>query len=75
MVAPSWSVHSEKGSMKPRRYLFAVVDGGGNVPPELGAARRLLERGHSVTVLAEDSVIADVRATGAAVRRWVHAPK
>ena len=60
--------------MKPRRYLFAVVDGGGNVPPELGAARRLLERGHSVTVIAEDSVISDVRATGAAVRRWVRAP-
>src|SRR5262245_3636010 len=74
MVAPSWAAHLEKGRMKPRRYLFAVVDGGGNVPPELGAARRLVERGHSVTVLAEDSVAADVRAAGAALRRWVHAP-
>jgi MGT family glycosyltransferase len=74
MVTPSWSAHSEKGSLNPRRYLFAVVDGGGNVPPELGAARRLLERGHSVTVLAEDSVTSDARATGAAVRPWVHAP-
>src|SRR5262245_661925 len=60
--------------MKPRRYLFAVVDGGGNVPPELSAARRLVERGHAVTVLAEDSVASAVRATGAALRRWVHAP-
>ena len=60
--------------MKPRRYLFAVVDGGGNVPPELSAARRLVERGHAVTVLAEDSVASDVRATGAALRRWAHAP-
>src|SRR5262249_50203480 len=60
--------------MKPRRYLFAVVDGGGNVPPELGAARRLVERGHCVTVLAEDSIASDVRATGAALRRRVHAP-
>jgi hypothetical protein len=42
--------------MRPRRYLLALVDGGGNVPPELSAARRLVERGHSVTVLAEDSV-------------------
>jgi MGT family glycosyltransferase len=60
--------------MKPRRYLFAVVDGGGNVPPELSAARRLVERGHAVTVLAESSVASDVRATGATLRRWARAP-
>src|SRR5262245_26176523 len=60
--------------MTPHRYLFAVVDGGGNVPPELSAARRLVERGHAVTVLAEDSVASDVRATGAELRRWAHAP-
>ncbi|HJZ70138.1 MAG TPA: nucleotide disphospho-sugar-binding domain-containing protein [Vicinamibacterales bacterium] len=60
--------------MTRHRYLFAVVDGGGNVPPELSAARRLVQRGHAVTVLAEDSVAAEVRATGAAPRRWAHAP-
>jgi MGT family glycosyltransferase len=60
--------------MKVRRYLFALVDGGGNVPPELSAARRLVERGHAVTVLAEDSVALDVEATGAALRRWGRAP-
>jgi MGT family glycosyltransferase len=60
--------------MKPRRYLFAVVDGGGNVPPELSAVSRLVERGHTVTVLAEDSVASEVRTTGAALRRWAHAP-
>jgi MGT family glycosyltransferase len=54
--------------------LTALVDGGGNVPPELGAVRRLIERGHHVTVLAEDSTAADVRATGATFRRWVRAP-
>ncbi len=27
-------------------YLFALVDGGGTVPPELGVVRRLVERGH-----------------------------
>ena len=57
-----------------RRYLFALVDGGGTVPPELGAARRLVERGHHVTVLAEDSMLADVQATGAAFRPWLSAP-
>jgi MGT family glycosyltransferase len=60
--------------MKRCRYLFAVVDGGGNVPPELGAARRLVERGHAVTVLAEDSIASDVLATGATLRRWSLAP-
>jgi len=57
-----------------RRYLLAIVDGGGNVPPELHVARRLVERGHSVTVLAEDSVADEVRATGAVLRRWAQAP-
>jgi hypothetical protein len=33
-----------------RRYLFALVGGCGTVPPELGAARRLVERGHCVEV-------------------------
>jgi glycine/D-amino acid oxidase-like deaminating enzyme len=60
--------------MKVRSYLFALVDGGGNVSPELSAARRLVERGHAVTVLAEDSVALDVLATGAVLRRWVRAP-
>ncbi|HEY8549101.1 MAG TPA: hypothetical protein VIL35_04015, partial [Vicinamibacterales bacterium] len=57
-----------------RSYLLALVDGGGNVGPELHAARCLVERGHRVTVIADDSVAADVEATGAARRRWVRAP-
>jgi MGT family glycosyltransferase len=57
-----------------RHYLFAVVDGGGNVPPELSAAGRLVGRGHAVTVLAEDSIAGDVRSTGAVFRRWERAP-
>jgi MGT family glycosyltransferase len=60
--------------MTAHRYLFALVDGGGNVPPELSAVRRLVERGHMVTVIAEDSVAREVRATGARLRPWVQAP-
>jgi MGT family glycosyltransferase len=60
--------------MTTRTYLFALVDGGGTVPPELGTVRRLVERGHRVTVLAEESMADDVRATGAAYRPWVEAP-
>jgi MGT family glycosyltransferase len=55
-------------------YLAALVDGGGTVPPELAAVRLLVERGHRVVVLAEDSMEPDVRATGAAFRRWTTAP-
>jgi hypothetical protein len=60
--------------MTPRHYLFTLVDGGGNVSPELSAARRLRARGHSVTVIADDSVALDVRSIGVEWRRWVRAP-
>ena len=55
-------------------YLVALVDGGGTVPVELGIIGRLVERGHDVTVLAEDSMADDVQASGATFRRWVEAP-
>ena len=55
-------------------FLVALVDGGGTVPPEVATVRRLVERGHRVTVLAEDSMTDDVRATGATFRRWATAP-
>jgi MGT family glycosyltransferase len=58
----------------PRHYLFALVDGGGTVPPELGTVRRLVERGHRVTVLGDDSMAADVALVGAAYRPWTEAP-
>ena len=60
--------------MRPRQYLFALVDGGGNVPPELHAVRRLIEGGHAVTVLADDSVAPEVTSTGAELGRWLRAP-
>jgi MGT family glycosyltransferase len=55
-------------------YLFALTDGGGTVPPELGAARRLVERGHRVTVLGEDSMAPEAAAAGAAFTPWQAAP-
>ena len=58
---------------RPLSYLFALVDGGGTVAPELGAVGRLVERGHRVEVLADDSMIDEVRATGAIFRPWVQA--
>ena len=55
-------------------YLFALIDAGGSVPPELGAAGRLVARGHRVDVLAEDSMLDEVTAAGATFRPWVQAP-
>jgi UDP:flavonoid glycosyltransferase YjiC (YdhE family) len=40
----------------PKRFLFTVWAGGGNVPPQLAFARRLAERGHEVRVLAPASL-------------------
>jgi len=37
-------------------------DGGGTVPPELGVARRLVARGHSVRVLADPVIEDEARA-------------
>ena len=53
----------------PRTYLFALTDAGGTVPPELGVVRRLVERGHRVTVLADESMADQVHRTGAAYER------
>lgn len=60
--------------MNARCYLFALVDGGGNIPPELNAVPRLVKRSHVVTVPADDSVAGRVRATGAKLRPWLQAP-
>src|SRR5947209_17744792 len=61
-------------SPNPKRYLFTLVDGGGTVPVELGVARRLLERGPDVTVMADTSAADDVRAASATLRTWTTAP-
>lgn len=51
-----------------RRYLFVTIEGGGNVPPVLGAARQLIARGHSVRVLTEPCLRQAVERIGAAFR-------
>lgn len=49
----------------PRSYLFVTFEGGGNVPPVLGVARRLAARGHRVRVLTEPCLRAAVEEAGA----------
>lgn len=58
----------------PHAYLFALADGGGTVPVELGVVRRLVERGHRVTALVDASMLDAARRTGAEVRTWSAGP-
>jgi len=47
-----------------KSYLFVTIDGGGNIPPVLGLAKRLLEKGHKVYVLTEPCLEAPVKTMG-----------
>jgi MGT family glycosyltransferase len=54
--------------------LAALWDGGGTVPAELGVVRRLVARGHRVTVLTDPPLERAVGAAGAGFRPWRRAP-
>ncbi|MFD2091401.1 nucleotide disphospho-sugar-binding domain-containing protein [Blastococcus deserti] len=56
------------------QYLVALWDGGGTVPVEVGVVRRLVARGHRVTVLGDPTLAPDVAAAGAEFRSWTRAP-
>lgn len=56
------------------RFLFLLWDGGGNIPPQLGIARRLVARGHQVRVLTEPSLEPEVTAVGASFVALTRAP-
>lgn len=45
-------------------FLFLTVDGGGNIPPVLGLAKRLQDRGNTVTVLSEPCLKSAIRSLG-----------
>jgi MGT family glycosyltransferase len=55
---------SSERVIEPQTALFVMWQGGGNVPVQLGIARRLLERGHRVRVLADPAVEAEARESG-----------
>jgi MGT family glycosyltransferase len=56
------------------RFLMPLWEGGGNVPPELGVARRLVVRGHQVHVLADPTIGAAAQALGCTFSPWRRAP-
>jgi MGT family glycosyltransferase len=53
---------------------MAVIDGGGTLPPALGLAARLVERGHSVDVIADPTAERSARSAGCSFRPWRTAP-
>jgi MGT family glycosyltransferase len=59
----------------PKRYLFAIIDGGGTVPADTSVIRALVARGHDVRVLADRVLAPDVATTGAEHIPWNRAPQ
>jgi MGT family glycosyltransferase len=57
-----------------RRFLMTTWDGGGNIPPELGVAQRLVERGHHVHVVADPTIDESARQAGCTFSPWRRAP-
>ena len=57
-----------------RRFLLTTWDGGGNVPPELGVARLLVDRGHHVHFVADPTVERSARLAGCTFSPWQRAP-
>lgn len=60
--------------MQSKRFLFTTWDGGGNTPPELSVASRLVRRGHSVRFLTDPTLETEVRRIGCEFSPWTTAP-
>jgi MGT family glycosyltransferase len=58
-----------------KRYLFAIIDGGGTVPADTSVIRAMVERGHDVRVLADRVLAPDMETTGAEHIPWDRAPQ
>jgi MGT family glycosyltransferase len=58
----------------PRRFLFVLWEGGGNVPPVLGLARRLVARGHSARVISDPTNESEARHAGCEFTSYTRAP-
>jgi MGT family glycosyltransferase len=56
------------------RFLLAQWDGGGNAIADLALARVLVDRGHEVHVVGDDTLAEDAEAVGASFEPWATAP-
>lgn len=57
-----------------RRFLFTTWEGGGNIPPTIEVARKLVAAGHNVRVLGDTCTRAEAEACGASFVCWTRAP-
>jgi MGT family glycosyltransferase len=62
------------GGRPPARFLLAVIDAGGTVPPALSLAAELVHRGHPVRVLADPTIEKSARSAGCTFSPWREAP-
>jgi UDP:flavonoid glycosyltransferase YjiC (YdhE family) len=60
--------------MQPKTFLFVLWEGGGNVPPILGVAKRIMARGHEAIVISDPCNEAEVRAAGCRFFAYSTAP-
>ncbi len=58
----------------PKRMLFVDWEGGGNLPPVLALAHRLVERGHSVRFMSEPCNEEEIQAAGCHFVSYAQAP-
>jgi MGT family glycosyltransferase len=58
-----------------RRFLIAHWEGGGNTPPILAVARKLVARGHEVRVLSDACNQREAEAAGASFASWSRIPR
>ena len=58
-----------------KRFLFLMVEAGGNVPPQMSIARRLAARGHDVHVLADRAVEREAVRAGCSFHAFRSAPQ
>lgn len=56
------------------KFLFVMIEGGGNVPAQMSVVRRLAKRGHEVHVLADSAIESEARNVGATFHPFVRAP-
>jgi MGT family glycosyltransferase len=61
-------------TLERRSFLFTLWEGGGNVPPQLELARRLVQRGHDVRVMSDQCNAVEARAAGAEFIAYTRAP-
>src|SRR5215207_6487597 len=65
---------NSSGGRPQARFLLAVIDAGGTVPPALSLGAELVRRGHQVRVSGDPTIETSVQSAGCAFSPWREAP-